>query len=202
VNGPWDLAIDDHSDHASIFVSNVLTGTVVRLDVSVGPSKVTVTNATEIADGYAFGLNAAAFVVGPTGLAFDADVLYVASTADNAIFAVPNAGSRTAPPLNGTGTVIFQGNHLHGPLALALTPNGKLLTSNGDAIKPPVPPQLPSEIVEFTKDGHFIGQLSIDSAPGAAFGIAIVPTSENTARCAMVNDDDNTIIVLTVNAGE
>jgi hypothetical protein len=83
-----------------------------------------------------------------------------------------------------------------------------LLTSNGDAINvtpPPLPPnQLPSEIIEFTKDGQFIGQLSIDSAPGAAFGIAIapVPGSENTARIALVNDDDNTIIVQTLNAGE
>jgi hypothetical protein len=67
---------------------------------------------------------------------------------------------------------------------------------------PPLPPnQLPSEIVEFTNDGQFIGQLSIDSVPGAAFGIAIVPVSTNTARIALVNDDDNTIIVQTLNTG-
>ena len=65
----------------------------MRLDVTVGPSMVTVTNATEIAHGYAFGLNQAAFVEGPTGLAFDAQahVLYVASTSDNQIFGIPNA---------------------------------------------------------------------------------------------------------------
>jgi hypothetical protein len=202
VKGPWDLAIDDDFDHARIFVSNVLSGTVVRLDVSVGSSKVTVTNATEVADGYAFGLNTAAFVVGPTGLAYDeeADVLYVASTKDNKIFAVPGAGKSNQSA--GTGAVIYMDDvHLHGPLALALTPNGHLLTSNGDAINPPVPSQLPSEIVEFTKDGHFVGQLSIDSVAGAAFGIAIVPLSKNTARFAAVNDDDNTIIALTLNSG-
>ena len=54
---------------------------------------------------------------------------------------------------------------------------------------------------EFTNDGQFIGQLSIDSVPGAAFGIAIVPVSTNTARIALVNDDDNTIIVQTLNTG-
>jgi hypothetical protein len=70
MKGPWDLVIDDFVGTAKIFVSNVLSGTVMRLDVSVGPSMVTVTNATEIAHGYAFGLNAAAFVVGPTGLCF------------------------------------------------------------------------------------------------------------------------------------
>jgi len=206
VNGPWDLTIDDHFDHASIFVSNVRSGTVVRLDVTVGPSMVTVTNATEIAHGYAFGPNMAAFVVGPTGLAFDAPahVLYVASTSDNQIFGIPNADMATSSVDKGT-LVYDDPVHLHGPLALALTPNGNLLTSNGDAINvtpPPRPPnQLPSEIVEFTKDGHFIGQLSIDSAPGAAFGIAIAPVSVNTARIALVNDDDNTIIVQTLNPG-
>src|SRR5262249_24122528 len=75
VNGPWDLAIvDDLGATAKIFVSNVLSGTVVRLDVSVGPLNViTVSNPTEIASGYAFGLNASAFVVGPTGLAYDSE---------------------------------------------------------------------------------------------------------------------------------
>ena len=45
-------------------------------------------------------------------------------------------GSSTAPPLNGTGAVIFQVNHLRGPLALVLVPNGDLITSNGDAVNP------------------------------------------------------------------
>ena len=210
VNGPWDLAIDDHVDTAKIFVSNVLSGTVVRLEVSVGLNNViSVSNPTEIAHGYAFGPNASAFVVGPTGLAFDAQaqphVLYVASTSDNQIFKIPNADMATSSVDKGT-LVYDDPVHLHGPLALALAPNGNLLTSNGDAINvtPPLSPpnQLPSEIVEFTNGGQFIGQLSIDSAPGAAFGIAIVPGSVNTARIALVNDDDNTIIVQTVNAGE
>jgi hypothetical protein len=201
VNGPWDLAIDDGFDHAKIFVSNVLSGTVVRLDVSISSSTVTVTHVTEIAHGYAFGPNAAAFVVGPTGLAFDqeSDVLYVASTADNEIFKILQAEATNISVLKGI-LVYKDPTHLHGPLALALGPNGHLLTSNGDAINPPVPPQLPSEIVEFTKDGHFIGQLSIDSVAGAAFGIAVALQTNDTARFVAVNDDDNTIIVLGLNA--
>jgi hypothetical protein len=201
VNGPWDLAIDDDFDHAKVFVSNVLSGTVVRLDVSVGSSTVTVTNITEIAHGYAFGLNAAAFVVGPTGLAYDgqADVLYVASTSDNEIFKILHAEATNISVLKGI-LVYNDPTHLHGPLALALAPNGQLLTSNGDAINPPVPPQLPSEIVEFTKDGHFIGQLSIDSVAGAAFGIAVAGQTDDKVHFAAVNDDDNTIIVFGLNA--
>ena len=53
--------------------------------------------------------------------------------------------------------------------------------------------------MEFTKEGHFIGQLSIDSVAGAAFGIAIAHQTDDEARLAAVNDDDNTIIVLGLN---
>jgi hypothetical protein len=202
VNGPWDLAIDDDFDHAKIFVSNVLSGTVVRLDVSIGSSTITVTNVTEIAHGYAHRTDPAAFVVGPTGLAYDQkrDILYVASTADNAIFKILKAEATNVSVLQGI-LVYNDPTHLRGPLALALAPNGHLLTSNGDAINPPVSPQLPSEIVEFTKDGHFIGQLSIDSVAGGAFGIAIARQTDDKTRLAAVNDDDNTIIVL-VNSEE
>jgi hypothetical protein len=204
VRGPWDLTIDDEFDHAKVFISNVLDGTVIRLDLAIGPTSISVMSAHQIASGYQTGLDSAALVVGPTGLAYDekTDVLYVASTKDNKIFAVPEAGKSNQS--NGTGAVIYKDKvHLHGPLALAFAPNGHLVTSNGDApsVNPPLANQLPSEIVEFTKDGDFIGQLSIDRIAGAAFGIAIVPASENTARFAAVNDDDNTLIVLTLNSG-
>jgi hypothetical protein len=139
--------------------------------------------------------------VGPTGLAYDQanDVLYVASTADNEIFKIRHAGATNISTFKGI-LIYNDPAHLHNPLALALAPNGHLLTSNGDSINPPVAPQLPSEIVEFTKAGHFVGQLSIDSVAGAAFGLAIAPQTANTARLAAVNDDDNTIIVLGLNA--
>jgi hypothetical protein len=200
VNGPWDLAIDDDFDHAKIFVSNVLSGTVVRLDVSISSNTVAVNSVTEIARGYLFRPDPAAFVVGPTGLAYDeqADVLYVASTADNEVFKIQHAEATNVSVLKGT-LVYTDPAHLHGPLALALAPNGHLLTSNGDAINPPVPPQLFSEIVEFTKEGKFIGQLSVDPANGAAFGIAVARQTGDSARFAAVNDDDNTIDVLNLN---
>ncbi len=40
LDGPWDLALDDQGDLVHAFVSNVLNGTVVRLDLSVSASKV------------------------------------------------------------------------------------------------------------------------------------------------------------------
>jgi hypothetical protein len=150
---------------------------------------------TQIAKNYLVVANTAAVILGPTGLAYDAqeDVLYVASTADNEIFAVPNAGSRPAPPSNGTGTVIFNGQQLRGPLALVLAPNGDLITSNGDAVNADV--NHPSEIVEFTKDGKFIGQFNVDPAQGGAFGIAVESLGDNQARFAAVDDNTNDISV-------
>ena len=41
LDGPWDLALADHGAQAHIFVSNVLNGTVSRLDVAVGQAGVT-----------------------------------------------------------------------------------------------------------------------------------------------------------------
>jgi len=86
---------------------------------------------------------------------------------------------------------------LRGPLALAFAPNGHLLTSNGDAptVTPPSTQTQNSEIVEFTKEGQFIGEFSIDSAAGSAFGIAIVPSGEDSARFAAVDDTTNQVTV-------
>jgi sugar lactone lactonase YvrE len=77
----------------------------------------------------------AALVIGPTGLAFDEDrdLLYVASTGDNEIFAIRHAGKTRVDA--GMGKLVYQDNtNLHGPLALALAPNGNLITANGDAV--------------------------------------------------------------------
>jgi hypothetical protein len=49
--------------------------------------------------------------------------------------------------------------------------------------------------VEFTKNGEFIGEFSIDSAGGAAFGIAIVASGEDSVRFAAVDDSRNDLTV-------
>jgi hypothetical protein len=188
LDSPWDLTIDDDGDHAQVFVSNVVSGTVSRLDVTVSSGGVTVVHKTLIAMGYKSELNAAALIVGPTGLAYDedADVLYVASTDDNAIFAIPHAGHRTGPV--NKGNHIFSDPHLRGPLALVFAPNGHLLTANGDAINGDT--AHPSEIVEFTKDGEFVGEFNVDAGQGGAFGLA---TSRFFSNFATVDDNTNSI---------
>jgi DNA-binding beta-propeller fold protein YncE len=104
LDSPWDLTINDEGSLAQVFVSNVLSGTVTRLNLSVSNNRVTVVSKTRIGPGYAHQPDPAAVVVGPTGLAYDPihDTLYVASTADNKIFAIGEAGSALAALTWGT----------------------------------------------------------------------------------------------------
>jgi hypothetical protein len=194
LDGPWDLTIDDEFDHARVFVSNVINGTVTRLNLQISQTDVRVTSATVIAAGYSVAPNSSALILGPTGLAYDAqtDTLYVASTNDNAIFAVPHAGNRTRS--SGTGAIVFQDEHLRGPLALMFAPNGDLLTANGDAVN--ADPTQPSEIVEFTKQGRFVAQFDVDAAQGGAFGIGVAKMSRDVDRLVYVDDVTNYVTVL------
>jgi hypothetical protein len=193
-DSPWGLTVFDLGDTAQIFVANVLSGNVSRLDVTVSATGIAIKNRTVVATGYAHRTDPSAVVVGPTGLAYNpfTDVLYVASTADNAIFAVPRAGHATFPV--NKGTVVFaDANVLRGPLALAFTPSGNLVTSNGDAVNPD--PTHPSEVIEFTPFGQFVRQYNVDPAPGGAFGVATVLSPLAPFNFATVDDNTNALAV-------
>ncbi|WP_232449564.1 hypothetical protein [Burkholderia ubonensis] len=199
LDGPWDMTVIDRGQRVTAFVSNVLNGTVARIDLMFDNSGgVTMLQSSRIiASGYTFRTDPSALVVGPTGLAYDAnnDILYVASTGDNAVFAIRNAASTNGNA--GAGRLIyFDKKHLHGPLALALAPNGHLVTANGDAVNPD--PQQPSEIVEFTVDGQFVAQMQVDIVPGAAFGLAFGLGSQRQPQFAAVNDNTNSATVWTL----
>ncbi|WP_230941807.1 hypothetical protein [Burkholderia stagnalis] len=198
LDGPWDMTVIDRSPRVTAFVSNVLNGTVARIDLMIDNNGVTMLPGSRIiASGYTHRTDPAALVVGPTGLAYDAnrDVLYVAATGDNAIFAIQGAAS--AKGNAGVGRLIyFDRVHLHGPLALALAPNGHLVTANGDAVN--ADPQQPSEIVEFTVEGRFIAQMQVDIVEGAAFGLAFGRSSTGQIQFAAVNDNTNTATVWTL----
>ena len=198
LQGPWDLTINNiSSTQAQVFVSNVLSGTVTRIDLTIPPGGTPqVMSKTQIASGYAHTTNSSALVLGPTGLAFDdkTGTLYVASTADNAIFAIPKAATTTD---HGMGKLVTSdASHLNGPLGLALTPKGDLIATNGDAFNPnsSVPPNL---LLEFKPNGQFVGQFQIDSgAPGGAFGVALQSIGKQI-RLAAVDDDANTLQIFT-----
>jgi hypothetical protein len=192
LDGPWDLTINDEGDEAQVFVSNVLNGTVTRIDLRIPRTGAPVVESmTRIASGYKHEAHDEALVVGPTGLAYDAehDILYVASTDDNAIYAIHDAGKTKKD--RGKGTLIYKDNaHLHGPLGLVLAPNGDLIAANGDAVN--ADPNQPSEIVEFTTKGQFVGQFSISKDEGGAFGIALASV-DGSLRIAAVNDNTNAL---------
>ncbi len=200
LNGPWDLTVNDRGNNPQVFVSNVLSGTVTRIDLRISHrgGQIHVVNTVQIASGYTHRSDPAALVLGPTGLAFDParNVLYVASTADNAVFAIPGA-STTRRDL-GMGRLIYRDDaHLRGPLGLVLAPNGNLITANGDAVNADPNQVQNSELVEFTPRGKFVGQFSIDPTPDGAFGIAL-RTSGRDVILAAVDDVTNTVSIFTV----
>jgi hypothetical protein len=194
LDGPWDLTIDDHGSWARLFVSNVLNGTVTRLDLQIDAHGVTVQHKVSIANGYTQMPNDAALILGPTGLAYDAksDTLFVASTADNEVFAIHNAGTRSAATWR--GQLVFAGEQLRGPLALRLAPNGHLLAANGDAVNADI--LHPSEIVEFTTHGEFVREYNVDASQGGAFGLDT--KKHGPFNYAVIDDVTNSLTVSTL----
>ena len=196
LDSPWDLAINDQGSAAQVFVSNLLSGTVTRVNLSITSTSVTVVSKTQIGSGFAHQLIAAIVGVGPTGLAFDParDVLYVASTGDNEIFGIGDPVTRTGSA--GTGFLVFADPiHLHGPLGLTLAPNGNLITANGDGVNAG---GTQNDLVEFTEEGNLVATYQLDGGnPGAAFGIASA-ISQGSVRFAAVDDDLNTLTIWTV----
>jgi DNA-binding beta-propeller fold protein YncE len=203
LDGPWDLTVESDGIFAQVFVSNVLSGTVTRLDLLVNPfpfdthNPIFLLSKTQIASGYISRPDSMAFEIGPTGLALDdkTDTLYVASTGDNAVFAISNAEIRFKDA--GTGTMIFTDPHLRGPLGLAFAPNGNLLAANGDAINMDTTNTQNSEIVEFTKSGQFEDQFQVDPGLGGAFGLASQQVGDKL-EFAAVDDVTNSLLVWTL----
>ena len=195
INGPWDMTVVDSEQGQDqgpvVFVSNALSGTVYRFNIQISNGTVTTSNVTEIAQGYSQQCDPVTFVDGPTGLAYDAnsDALYVASTLDNTVYRVSHATTRSTAVTRGVA-VYSDPNHLNGPLALALIPNGHLITANNDntVANSSVPP---SEYVEFTKSGQFVGAFQIDPNAGGAFGLAVSQSQNGNNNGLFAAVDDN-----------
>ncbi|MGA7412102.1 MAG: hypothetical protein WBW33_16625 [Bryobacteraceae bacterium] len=198
VDGPWGMAIHDTgngvSGTAQVFLSNVLSGVVTRLDISYSATQISAT-ATVIANGFSHRTDPAALVLGPSGLAYDPthDILYVASSTDNAIYEIPTAVATHAPV---AATLLVQDfTHLHGPLDVAILPNGYLVVADSDGSN--VDPNQPSELVEYSSTGQLVSQMSIDPNNGGAFGLATYNLGWGTFRFAAVDDNANTLKIWT-----
>ncbi|MDQ2840761.1 MAG: hypothetical protein M3Y72_06930 [Acidobacteriota bacterium] len=189
LDGPWDLAVLDEGEWAYVFVSNVLNGTVTRLTFQFAGDRFYLRDTRRIGSGYAHKTDPAALVIGPTGLAYEREngTLFVASTGDNEIFAIPDA--KNIREDEGRGFVAIDDPvHLHGPLGLVITPGEHLIISNGDAINPD--PKHFSELEEFSEDRNFLASYQVDTVAGAAFGVALVH-HDDYVRFAAVDDNTN-----------
>ena len=198
VDGPWSMAVDDlgsaGTGTAHVFVSNVLNGTVSRFDLSYTLTNLSAT-VTVLATGFNHRLDPAALCLGPSGLAYDAvhNVLLVASSADNAVYQIPDAATATTTQ---SASLLFSDfTHLHGPLDIGFLPNGHLLVANSDGSN--ADPNQPSEIVEYTSTGAFVGQMPVDPQNGGAFGLAIKNLGWGTFQLAAVDDNANTLRIWT-----
>lgn len=197
IDGPWDFTVYDQGSKATVFVSNVINGTIQRITLGISHGAISLLSTTLISSGYPHRPDPAALEVGPTGLAYDAarDTLYVASADDNAIYAVPDA---TQVRQNGGKSFRIYSDtlHLHGALALTIAPNGNLICSSNDVINA-VAGQ-PSELVEFTRGGVFVAEHPVDPNLGGSFGLAFGTVGGKTTFAA-VDDNTSSLEVWTLN---
>jgi hypothetical protein len=196
IDGPWDMTVfNPGNGKFSAFVSNALSGNVVRFDMAIQNGQVQIVNKTVIGS-YQHRCDPATLFVAPTGLVYDPnqDVLYVSSTGDNSVFAISDALQRNSDAGNGT-LVYSDQKHLHGALAMTVAPDGHLLASNSDGLNQD--PNQPSEIVEFTLDGQFVKQLSVDPNLGGSFGLNVYP-GQYSSKFAAVDDNANSVRIWTL----
>lgn len=194
LNGPWDMTVNDKNTNSpQLFVSNVLLGTVVRINARVANGAISIQSITQIGSGFSFRTDPAALVIGPTGLALDpqTDELFVADTGTNRIARLRRASSAASD--QGNGSTVFSGPPLEGPLGLALAGHS-LIAVNGDS----VPSATPNLAVEITRQGKLLATKTLDTngIPGALFGVTLTEF-QNKAALVFVDDNDNTVKVLT-----
>jgi hypothetical protein len=200
INGPWDMTAVSTEDSTSLFVTNVLNGTVaaggavvnrgtvVRIDLRIdrgeAPEEV---SRTVIGSGFSERTDTAALVVGPTGVGLGQDdTLYVADSLDNRIAAIPHALTRHSTAFSGLD--LTANGALNDPLGLTVAPNGDILTVNGGD----------GNVVETTPAGAQVAFTQLDGSgspagAGALFGLAVAPGGTGLY---FVDDASNTLELL------
>ena len=202
INGPWDMTAVDNGSSATLFVTNVLNGTVaaspntvnqgtvVRIRLSISANMAPqMTSAAIIGSGFPERTDPSSLVVGPTGVGLAGDgTLYVADSVASRIAAIPNALHRTTAT---DGTTVSMGGALTDPLGLVLAPNGDILTANGGD----------GNLVETTPLGSEVAVKMLDTSPappgpngnGTLFGIAVTGGQDGVE---FVDDGTNTLNLL------
>jgi sugar lactone lactonase YvrE len=196
INGPWDMSSVSMGQNSTLFVTNVLNGTVAAEPETVEKGTVVrirlhgtdhrapqVTDIDVIAEGFPERTDESALVVGPTGVALGNNgTLYVADTVANRIAAVPDA-LRRHTAVGGGGTTVTEGGFLMGPLGMMLAPNGDLVTANG----------ADGNLVETTPAGAQFPPVNTGAGGGGLFGLTVAPDRKGVY---FVNDTENTLDLL------
>lgn len=178
INGPWDMTAVDEGDEATLFVTNVLNGTVaaspnvvrrgtvLRITLDIPDGKMPREDSRRvIASDFPERTDPDALVIGPTGVALGANgILYVADTLQNRIAAIPHALTRKSD--DGDGDTVSRGGALNGPLGLTIAPNGDILAANGND----------GNLVEIRPSGVRVATKAVEpGGAGTLFGLAVVP---------------------------
>lgn len=210
INYPWgNMAVVDRGDKATLFISMagfdvpgpekidpqtghpviVNKATVLRLELEIPAGKPpVVVGQTVIADGLSQRSDRDVFLIGPTGVALGSnDTLYVSDALANRIIAIDHASTRGDSA--GTGREITRDGLLKRPLALALAPNGNLLTlnsKNGQVVE--IDPVAGKQV-----SAQWIDANPAQSPPGNGdlFGLAMKPDGSGFYY---VEDDVNTLV--------
>lgn len=188
INGPWDMTAWDNGSNVSLFVTNVLNGTVagggnvvnqgtvLRMNLTIARGSMpSLQSMTVIGSGFSEKTDPAALVIGPTGVGLgsahglgedgDGDqTLYVADSVNNRIAAIPHALRTNSSA--GTGMTVSKGGALNDPLGLTIASDGNIITANGNN----------GFAVETTPSGKQIAKVLLDSSgtppgAGALFGL-------------------------------
>ena len=196
INGPWDMTAFDEGNHAALFFTNVLNGTVaangtvvnqgtvVRMELNIPsggmPQEV---SSTIIGSGFGQRTDPAALVIGPTGVGLGTDgTLYVADSLANRTAAIPNALTRQTSA--GTGFTVSENGVINTPLGLTIAPNGDIIVANaGDG-----------NLVEITPNGNQVAVKTVEPAgAGTLFGLADAPMN---AGVYFVDDGTNSLNII------
>lgn len=195
VNGPTGLAWVDNGNSASLFVSNSINGVVSRFDFKIyqrGIPSIKLVRATQIAGGYTGSGAATTNLQGPAGMSYDqaTDTLYVASTLDNAVFAVKRATriSNNATP----GVIAVNSAQVQSPTGVSLSPSRTLLVagdlSNGM-----------TGLAEFNLSGSYITNLSTGTLAGGSSSVTWQPSMYGFGpEVVQLNANDNTVQFLPI----
>jgi hypothetical protein len=183
INGPWDMTAVGSGRFVTLFVTNVLNGTVaanggvvnggtvtrITLRFGHGGSDPRVISDQVIATGFGEHTDPNALVIGPTGVGLGRhDILYVADSNGNRIAAIPDALGRHSV-LGGGAITVSTDPALNDPLGLTIAPNGDIVTANG----------ADGNIIETTPGGHRAAlKTLVADGGGDLFGLAVTPDGD------------------------